>query len=221
MDFHKGTKFPFEQDNETQEYRVYDRVEKEWRYLNFFEYLQARVPRIKTSDNKTHFIMPYWSGLQNGFTLLFKAFILKLAQGMPVHQVCNIIKISYHKVWYILDKYTTITQDINDYSKVIKVCLDEISISKYRDYVSLFVDLDKRKAMYVTEGKHSQAVESFAEYLKKHGGETSNITDISCDMSPAFVKGAKKSLRDSKITLDKFHVLKIINKAIDEVRGEE
>ena len=38
MDFHKGTKFPFEQDNETHEYRVYDRVEKEWRYLNFFEY---------------------------------------------------------------------------------------------------------------------------------------------------------------------------------------
>ena len=74
IDFPKGTTFPFEYNGSVGEYKAYDTVEKEWRHLNFFEhecYLQARVPRIKTPDNKTHLIMPYWSGLQNGFTLLF------------------------------------------------------------------------------------------------------------------------------------------------------
>ena len=69
------------------QYKAYDTIEKEWRHLNFFEhecYLHARVPRIKTPDNKIHLIMPYWSGLQNGFTLLFEALILQLSKGMPV-----------------------------------------------------------------------------------------------------------------------------------------
>ena len=92
IDFTKGSTFSFEQDGVIGQYKAYDTIEKEWRHLNFFEhecYLKARVPRIKTPDNKIHMVLPDWSGLQNGFTLLFEAFIVQLCKGMPVHQVCK------------------------------------------------------------------------------------------------------------------------------------
>jgi transposase len=221
IDFVRGSTFSYEQDGKTNEYKVYDTVEKEWRHLNFFEhecYLQARVPRVKTPDDKVHLIMPAWDGLQNGFTLLFEALILQLAKGMPVHQVCNYVKISDYKVWSILDKYTEKTRDLNDYSSVTKIGVDETSIAKGHDYVSLFVDLEKKKTIFVAKGKDNTTVQAFATDLAQHKGTVKHITDVSCDMSPAFIKGIKENLPEAKITFDKFHILKVINEAVDDVR---
>ena len=41
------------------------------------------------------------------------------------------------------------------------------------------------------------------------------------DMSPAFIKGAKNCLKNATITFDKFHVIKLLNEAIDEIRRNE
>jgi transposase len=224
IDFIRGSSFLFEKIGVRGQYKAYDTVEKEWRHLNFFEhecYLKARVPRIKTSDNEIHLVLPGWSGLQNGFTLLFEALILQLSKGMPVHQVCQLVKISDYKVWSILDKYTEQTRDLNDYSKVTKLGMDETSIAKGHDYVSLFVDLEKKKTLFVAEGKDSATVKAFAEDLEKHQGGVNNVTDVSCDMSPAFIKGVAENLPVAKITYDKFHILKPINEAVDEIRRME
>lgn len=224
IDFPKGTTFPFVQEGTESYYKAFDTVEKEWRHLNFFEhecYLRARVPRIKTPDNKTHLIMPHWSGLQNGFTLLFEALILQLAKGMPVHQVCQLVKISDHKIWSILDKYTERTRALSDYSGVTKVGIDETSIAKGHDYVSLFVDLEKKKTIFVAEGKGSATVMEFAADLAQHNGNANQVTDVSCDMSPAFIKGTREHLPEAEITFDKFHIVKLINEAVDEVRRTE
>ena len=40
-------------------------------------------------------------------------------------------------------------------------------------------------------------------------------------MSPAFIKGIKEYLPKAEITFDKFHILKIINEAVDKVRKQE
>src|SRR3990170_2969024 len=88
LNFERGATFSVE--GFPGERKAYDTIEKEWRHLNFFQhecYLKARVPRIKTPDNKIHLVLPTWSGLQNGFTLLFEALILQLCKNMPVHNV--------------------------------------------------------------------------------------------------------------------------------------
>ena len=40
-------------------------------------------------------------------------------------------------------------------------------------------------------------------------------------MSPAFIKGIKEYLPKTEITFDKFHILKIINEAVDKVKKQE
>jgi transposase len=40
-------------------------------------------------------------------------------------------------------------------------------------------------------------------------------------MSPAFIKGTAEHLPQAEITFDKFHTVKIVNDAVDEVRREE
>ncbi len=99
--------------------------------------------------------------------------------------------------------------------------MDETSRAKGHDYITLFVDLDKRNTVFVTEGKDHGAVEKFVGDLKQHGGNPDNILNARCDMSPAFIKGVRENLENAKITFDKFHIIKIINDAVDAVRKQE
>ncbi len=90
--------------------------------------------------------------------------------------------------------------------------LDETSISRGHDYITIFVDLEEKRTVHISDGKGSRTVFEFVEYLEDRGGTHKNVTDVSCDMSKAFIKGVTDKLPDAQITFDKFHILKIINK---------
>jgi len=224
IDFEKGTKFHYCEGTYNELAKVHDTQEKEWRHLNFFEhecYLHARVPRVKLSDGKVRLIKMPWAGENSGFTLLFEALILQLAQYMPVKNVADLIAENDDKIWRILDKYVEKARELVDLSALKSVGIDETSKKKGHDYISLFVDMEKRKTVFITEGKSSETVVNFVKDLKNHGADAVNIKDVSCDMSPAFIKGVKENLPNAEITFDKFHILKIINQAVDKVRKEE
>ncbi|MFH2123468.1 MAG: transposase [Pseudomonadota bacterium] len=59
------------------------------------------------------------------------------------------------------------------------------------------------------------------QFLIAHGGAEENIKQMCCDMSPAFIKGVTENFPDAKLTFDKFHIMKIANEAVDQVRREE
>ena len=89
------------------------------------------------------------------------------------------------------------------------------------DYVSLFVDLAGPRIMFATEGKDSSAVERFKQELVDHGGCVENIEQMCCDMSPVFIKGAREPFPEAELAFDKFHIMKIINEAVDEARRQK
>jgi len=87
--------------------------------------------------------------------------------------------------------------------------------------VSLFVDLAGPNILFATPGKDSSTVKRFKEDLINHGGSEENINQMCCDMSPAFIKGVKEQFPDAELTFDKFHIVKVVNEAVDKVRRAE
>ena len=226
IDFEAGSKFEYVSDEEhiSGKFCVYDTVEKTWRHLNFFQhecYLHCRIPRVKPDDNKVRQIEVPWAGKSNGFTLLFEALLMQLCCEMPVNAVSRLTGVDDNKIWRMLQRYIAEARRHEDFSKTTQIGLDETSKQKHHDYVTLFVDLEQRKTIYVTEGKDHTTIERFAEDLEAHKGNKENITDVSCDMSPAFVKGITGNLKNAEITFDKFHLVKIINTAVGDVRKAE
>ena len=53
------------------------------------------------------------------------------------------------------------------------------------------------------------------------GGNPEAVAEVCIDMSPAFIAGTAQSLPNAQITFDKFHVVKLINEAVDAVRRAE
>lgn len=86
---------------------------------------------------------------------------------------------------------------------------------------SLKFDAEKKRTLFIANGKDSQTVEAFAHDLEIHKGKHEQISDVSCNMSPAFIKGVRDSFHSAEITFDRFHILNIINEAVDKVRREE
>lgn len=226
VDFERGATFEYE-DPETGvkgHYKAYDTVDKTWRHLNFFEhecYINARTPRIKPPTGGIKLIMPPWNGVVYGFTLLFEALAMQLCTNMPVSQASKILNVSDHRLWRVLECYVFKAMYDADYSEMTAVGMDETSLKKGHNYITLFVDMMKKRTTFIAEGKDNKTVKEFAANLEEHKGQRVSIKDVSCDMSPAFIKGVKEQLPEAQITFDKFHVLKIINEAVDKVRRAE
>jgi transposase len=73
----------------------------------------------------------------------------------------------------------------------------------------------------VTEGKDQRTLFNFKDQLLQKGGHPDDIEELCMDMSPSFIAGAKSYFPNVEITFDKFHVMKIINTAVDETRRKE
>jgi transposase len=64
-------------------------------------------------------------------------------------------------------------------------------------------------------------VKEFADFLESHGGDRLGVSDASIDMGAAFEAGIKENFANAAFTFDKFHVNKLANEAVDQVRCEE
>ncbi len=204
--------------------KAYDSEEKTWRHLNFFQhetYLIARVPRVQCKKCGILLIGVPWARTGSEFTLLFEAMIMTLAKAMLVKTIAAFVKEHDTRLWRVLHHYVDEARNKADYTEVREVGVDETSSKRGHNYVSLFVDLKGPRVLFATEGKDASTVERFKEDLSDHNGSPENIEEICCDMSPAFISGVEEQFCNARLTFDKFHIMKIINKAVDEVRRQE
>lgn len=204
---------------------AYDTQEKRWQHLNFFNYccyLSARIPRVKCEQcGKTRQVETPFAREGSGFSLLLECMMLSLAKIMPVNEVARLFTISDDRVWTVIHHYVPKAVAAMDWSRVKNIGIDETSRKKGHNYVTTVTDLDNSKVIYVTVGKDSATVDSFKTELEKRNLKVDQITNICSDLSPAFILGIKTNFPNANHTFDKFHVVKIVNKAVDEVRAKE
>ena len=140
---------------------------------------------------------------------------------MPISQIAELVGEHDTRIWRLVNAHIKKAYAKKDLSKLLKVGIDETSSCKGHKYISVFVDMDEREVVYATPGKDETTVSRFAEELLKHNANAENITAVSMDMSPAFISGARKHLKNASVTFDKFHIIKQLNEAIDEIRRNE
>jgi transposase len=222
LDFARGATFPCPECATAS--KAYDTEVLTWRHLNFFQhqtYLHARTPRVDCTRCGVHRVAVPWARPDSGFTLLYEAFVMQLVKVMPVSAIARLVGEHDTRLWRIVNHYVDLARSEADHSKVTEVGMDETSIRRGHDYMTLFVDMKERRVLFATPGKDSATVAAFAEDLKAHQGDPEAIKEASLDMSPAFIKGVAENLPSASVTYDKFHVIKLINEAVDEVRRLE
>jgi transposase len=204
--------------------KVHDTDEKSWRHLNFFQhqaYLHARTPRVRCERCGVRMVAVPWARPGSGFTLLFEALVMTLVKEMPVAAIARMVGEHDTRLWRIIHHYVDEARAQVDFSDVRCVGLDEKASKRGHNYLTLFVDLETSRLLYATESREASTLTAFRNELEAHGGVVEQIEEFCLDMWPPYLRGITDSFPEASVTFDKFHVMKILNHAVDQVRRAE
>jgi transposase len=223
VNFRRGGKFACPECGESG-LSVHDTVEKTWRHLNFWQYktyIHMRTPRTVCPKCGERLWIPPWGRKQSGFTMLFEAFVLRLAKEMPICRIAALVDETDTRIWRIVRGHVNRAYEKKTFEYTAKIGVDETSSRKGHNYVTVFADMDSGDVLFATEGKDSGTLKTFAEEMPKHVADAKQIKEITMDMSVSFISGAASYFPNAGVTFDKFHVIQALNKAQDEVRRSE
>jgi transposase len=108
----------------------------------------------------------------------------------------------------------------NQYPWPATIGLDEHSIRRTKGHVefaSVFIDYKHKRIFEVVDGKKEAIL---TENTNSIPGKE-NVKNVIIDMCEAFRNFAKNTFPNAKITIDKFHVLKLISRPLSRCRREK
>jgi transposase len=206
---------------------AYDHTEELiWRHLNVFEHrceIRCRLPRGRClRTHKVYRVRPPWEGLSKHFTQAFEALALLLMREMPVAAAARQVGEHDTRLWRMLHAHVAAAYPQADFSQVTCVGCDEMSVRKGHRYVSVFCDLIGKRVLFATAGRDKTTWERFVAALAAHNGHSRAITEVSMDMSPAYIAGVEENCgSQAVIVFDKYHVIAHANAGVDGVRRAE
>jgi len=206
---------------------IHDTNKRTWRHLDFFQhrtFLHARQPRISCPEHGVKTVTPPWARSGSGFTLLMEAYLVLLVEsGMTPRQASRFVDEHDTRIWRVLEHYVHTAREQADFSEVTAVGVDETSRSRGHNYITVFMDIAKESArvLFATEGKDASTISAFKTDLEAHGGCAEQVQEACLDMSAAFIKGLTEAFPGAALTFDSFHLMQLMNKAVDEVRRQE
>lgn len=204
---------------------VHDRLRRSWRHLDFFQFeawLHADVPRVACGGcGKTTQLAVPWARPGSGFTAAFEALALALCRELPVRQAAALLRCRDKQLWRRIEFYVDRARVQESFEGVKTVGIDETSLRRGQDYITVVHDLDAKRLLFACEGRDHRTVAGFAADLKAHGGDPAEVRHVCMDMSAAYAKGAALALPQAQISYDRFHVIAMAIEAMDDVRREE
>lgn len=148
-------------------------------------------------------------------TLPFKRYVLELSRKMTIKDAADHVGVSWDTVKEI-QKEWLLRKFKHVRLKDLKfIGIDEVSVGKGHNYLTTVIDLESGAVMYVGDGKGADALASFWKRLK---AAKARVEAVSMDMSKAFISAVSTNLPKAVIVFDKFHVMKLMNEALDKVR---
>jgi transposase len=147
--------------------------------------------------------------------------MMLIENEMPVNKIGELLSENAHRLWTIFNYWISKAYSADKVSGVTRLGFDETSRKKGHEYITLGVDLEERRVLHVVEGKGKDSIKAIKTYLDEKGVDASDIQDASIDLSPAFIAGIHQHFPKAEIHFDRFHVVKLLNEAMDKVRQLE
>jgi transposase len=136
-----------------------------------------------------------------------------------VHNVALNNDLSDAEVWSML-KYIAEQTIVIDFKQLKRLGVDEISLRKgMGNFIVILVDLDTMKPIGFVKSRKQKDIE---EVLIGWGQEVlEQIVEVSMDMSGNYKGLVQTLLPNADITVDRFHVMKLVNEELDEARRQQ
>ena len=161
-----------------------------------------------------------WAAPRARVTYRFDFLLLSYATVMTLKAASSLLRIPLSTFSDILHRCIDRYRSGHEIKGLRAIGIDEISYSKGRKFATIVYDLDRSCVVWIGKGKGRSTID---EFFEKHLEESDRNTIIiaSCDMGEAYIGAIECYCKNATLILDRFHVVKALNEAVDEVRKEQ
>jgi transposase len=155
------------------------------------------------------------------FTIAFERHAIDVLLQADVLGGAGLLHISWDEAWNIMERAVARGLRAKKRRVIAHLGVDEKAVAKRHRYVTLVCDLDRSTVEYIGDDRKRTSLDAYYQSLSKK--QLAGIQAVAMDMWEPFVSSTVAHVPDgkSKIVFDRFHVMKHMLEAVDDVRKWE
>lgn len=147
----------------------------------------------------------------------FERYVLDLSRNMTIDAVARHLHIGWDTVKDIQRRHLQKHYAKPKLKRLKEIAIDEISIGQGHNYLTVVLDLKSGAVVFTGKGKGAEALLPFWKRLRS---SRARIRAVAIDMSPAYTRAVRENLKDAVLVYDHFHIIKLFNEKLTELRRD-
>ena len=189
-----------------------------WGFRVFFLYRMRRV-QCKRCGVKVEQVP--WAKGKKELTVTYMQYLAFWAEKLSWREVARSFRTSWEKVFSAVEYIVEYGLAHRSLEGITAIGVDEVAWQKGHKYLTVAyqIDRDHTRLLWIGKDRTEQTIRNFFDFL---GPERSHGLQYVCsDMWKPYIKVISEMASNAIHILDRFHIVAMLNKAIDEVRASE
>jgi transposase len=179
-------------------------------------FLALRIPRLECRRcGVVRQVRVGFADARRSYTRAFERYVLELGRRMTIRDVARLLGVGWDMVKEIVKRDLSRRFARPKLKHLVNIAIDEFAVSKGHRYMTTVLDLDSGAVVFVGDGKAGDASRPFWKRLRPSGAE---IKAVAMDMSAAYRKAVRENLPRAAIVFDRFHISKLFNDKLSDLR---
>src|SRR5215470_239156 len=176
------------------------------------------IPRVECrACGRVRQVQVPFADPRRSYTKAFERYALELSKRMTIRDVAVHLGIGWDVIKDIQKRDLSRRFAKPKLKHLRAIAIDEIAVAKGHRYLTVVLDLDSGAVAFVGDGKGAGALKPFWKRLRPSGAK---IEAVAMDMSGAYQSAVRANLPRAVIVFDHFHVVKLFNDKLSELRRQ-
>jgi len=181
-------------------------------------WIQFAVPRVGCADcGHVRRVKVKFADPRRRYTRAFARYVLELSRYMTIQHVAEHLRTSWGTIKEIQKMHLERHYARPRLKHLRKLAIDEIATRKGHVYMTIVLDLESGAVVFAGDGKGANALLPFWRRLR---ASHARIQAVAIDMSPAYIKAVETHLPQADLVFDRFHIVKLLNEKLSQLRRE-
>jgi transposase len=197
---------------------IHGRRLKRWRHLDLGAnrcVIECELRRLACRDCGVRLEAVPWARPGSAYTRDFEDLVAFLAQQMAKTPIARLLRLAWDTVGRIIERVVADHLDERRLDGLVALGCDEISYRRGQRYLTCVADHASGAIIWARPGRNAQTLQAFFDEL---GDRKRSIQAVSIDMSAGYENAIRAAVPDAEICFDPFHVVKLANEAVNQVR---
>lgn len=199
----------------------YDSSQRRWRHLDVAGrvlWIQTSLARVWcTACRRVRTVDVPWARPGSRYTRAFEQHVAWLGQRMDLSSLARLMRCGWDSVHRIVSRVVADHLVESRFDGLRRIGVDEVSYKRGHRYLTVVVDHDRRRVVWLGVGKGAETLGQFYEELGPE--RCRRLEAVTMDGSTAYRRATQDHAPKAKVCMDPFHVMKWAGEALDSAFG--